>query len=337
MRLKRIAKAAAIVLSGMLLASCYSPIGGISLFRSNRGGDNRYTTGGASLRDTVRSIEVDWDAGQVEISTHSGDTIDFSETANRALDDSTALCYYLEGQTLHIKFAGNDKKFWDNLQKSLTIALPQSLVLENLEVDTASAGVTVQGVSARKVEMETASGSVEISGATVSDECKVETASGSVTAALAGTRKISVETTSGSICLTGTNASDEVDLESTSGAITAQLGVVRELDIQTVSGVINATAESASQVDAESTSGRVTLTLGAMPSKCDIETINGAVELTLPWSAALNARVKTISGSVASDFSLEKNGLTYTAGSGNRPEVEIETVSGSVLLHASAR
>lgn len=343
MRLKRIARALTLALGAVLLAGCAGPVGGISLFegygrsRSQSSSGAQYSTGGASISQTVRDIEVDWSAGEVDIVYHDGEAIEFSETANRTLNDSTALCYYLEGDTLHIRFMRGEKHFWDNLSKTLTLSLPRSLTLNELDVEAAAASVKADALSARKVDIETSSGKVEVKASGITDSLSVDTSSGSVTAEVSGVRKIGIETTSGAIQLTAPGETDKVELETTSGSVNAALGTVRELDVQTVSGTITVSADNAAEADVESVSGTVDLVLGQVPAECDIETTSGAVTLTLPWGASFSARVETVSGGFASDFAMTKNGKTYTTGGTNRLNVEIESISGGVILRAGAR
>lgn len=338
MKLKLIALTAALALGSVLLGSCAAPAGGITLFRrSDSSRSDGYAGGGASIRDNVKNIEVDWDAGKVEIVGYDGDTIEFSETANRTLDEDSMLRYTVEGNTLRIRFTQKEKYFWNNLQKTLTLKLPRSLTLDTLEVDTAAAEVEASALRAREVEIDAASGAVRVEAEELSESLHVDTASGSVTAKLAGTRKIDLETSSGSVELTAAGAADEVEIETTSGAVNAELDTVRELEIQTVSGAATAAAASAEKAKVETVSGKAELTLGAMPSECGIETVSGAVKLTLPKGASFSAKVETVSGSLTSDFAMTiSDGKTYTSGTG-RASVKIETLSGDIALRAAAR
>lgn len=339
MKLKRMALALAAAFGGVLLAGCAGPVGGISLFDYGRGRDSgpAYNIGGASLRQTVRDIEVDWSAGEVDIVYYDGDAIEFSETANRTLNDNTSLCYYTQGDTLHIRFMTGEKHFWDNLSKTLTLRLPRSLTLDDLDVETASASVKAEELRAREVDIETASGTVQVKASGITNGFSAQSASGAVTAELTGLREIDIETTSGSIQLTAPGTLDKTDLETTSGSINAALGTLRELDVQTVSGRAAVSAEAAGEVDVESVGGDVDLTLGQAPTECDIETTSGAVTLTLPWGASFSARAETVSGGFASDFTMTRNGRVYTTGGSGYPNVKIESISGSIQLRAAAR
>lgn len=340
MKLKQIALTLAAAFGGLMLAGCAAgPVGGISLFNYGRSRDSgiAYNIGGASLEQTVRDIEVDWSAGEVNIEYYDGTAIEFSETANRTLSDSTSLCYYTQGDTLHIRFMTGEKHFWDNLSKTLTLRLPRSLVLDDLDVETASADVKADALYAREVDIETSSGTVQVKADGITGSFSAQSASGAVTAELTGLREIDIETSSGSIQLTAPGTLDKADLETTSGSITAALGTLRELDVQTVSGKAVVSAEAVTEVDAESVGGDVDLTLGQAPSECDIETTGGAVTLTLPWGASFSARAETVSGGFASDFTMTKNGRVYTTGGSSYPNVKIETISGSIQLRASAR
>lgn len=341
MKLKRIALALALAFGSTLLAGCAGPVGGISLFgsygKASPGGSEEYSIGGASIRQAVRDVEVDWAAGEVDIVYNDGDAVEFSETANHTLNNNTSLCYYLEGDTLHIRFMRGEKHIWDNLSKTLTLSLPRSLALDDLEVECASASVKADELYAREVNIETSSGSVQVQAAGITDSFSAQTASGSVDAELSGLRKIDIETTSGGIRLTAPGTLEKVELETTSGSINATLGTIRELDIQTVNGYITASVQAAGEVEAESVSGTVDLSLAQVPTECKIETTSGAVTVTLPWGASFSAKAETASGGFASDFAMTKNGRVYTMGGTNHLNVEIESISGSIMLRAAAR
>ena len=96
---------------------------------------DKYIKGGATLEATIKNIEIDWVSGDVKIVKHAENTIAFNETSNKKTNDDTSMYYYLEGDTLHIKFAKSGKFQFSNLQKSLTVELPESLLLDDADID----------------------------------------------------------------------------------------------------------------------------------------------------------------------------------------------------------
>jgi DUF4097 and DUF4098 domain-containing protein YvlB len=99
--------------------------------------------------------------------------------------------------------------------------------------------------------------------------------------------------------------------------VTAVLGTVNgdvrvrefggDLRLTTVNGAVEATGVRRS-LAAESVNGKVTATVVAVPrdAEYDLETVNGAVRLTLPKDARFDVTASTMHGSIASTFALPR-------------------------------
>lgn len=304
--------ALAIALCCLLLAGC-GYTSSRSLFGETFHYDHpeRYTVGGASLTDPVKHLEIQWLTGHVEIQRSDGDRVEFEETADRQLSDDLTMRWWLDGETLHIKFCNTGR--WDigNLQKTLTVTLPNDLPLESAKITTLSADIEAPELTVNEIDWSTTSGGM--------------------TAQLLDTEHIDARTISGTMDLTSYADAKEVEADSTSGSISLNLGIVEDLDVGTVSGKVQIAAVKSAQTELDSTSGAIALYLKEASGACKIGSVSGAVTLALPENAQFAVEFKTVSGSFNSEIELRKDGNTYLAGSGQN-RFEISTTSGSLEI-----
>ncbi len=253
----------------------------------------KYSVGGAELTDEIERVDISWVRGNVIVATHTENTVAFSEQANLEVDESLTMHYWLDGKTLHIKFAQSGKIGVIDLRKTLTVFLPQELMLKYLTVNVISANVSVDGVTAQSAEFDSVSGEIDIANTQILQLLEIDTVSGELTASLKGT--------------------------------------LDELEVDTVSGDIEITAEKIGTVDLDSTSGRVKLNVISQPDEIDIDTVSGAVSLYLPSDSSFTLNFDTVSGSFDCDLPTTKRGDNYICG-GGLAKYKIDTVSGSLKI-----
>ena len=269
------------------------PSVGLSSFRYDQA--EQYTAGGAVLSDTVERVEIHWLSGSVAVETHGENTISFSEEANRRLTGDTCLYYRLDGTTLVIQFCRSGKWALNDLQKELTVLLPEELLLKELEVDSVSAELCADGVSVEAVELNTVSGEIRLQNCGVTNQAKLDTVSGSVEAELAQ------------------------PLES--------------LYAGTVSGNVEVTAPEVTSFQADTTSGSVFLAADTAPEELDVDTVSGSVTLRLPESAGFTLDFDTVSGEYTSELPCAVKDNCCVCGDGSG-DYEIDTTSGDVRIEA---
>ena len=271
----------------------------------------RYAVGGASLTDPVQHLEIQWLTGHVEVQRGDGDRVEFEETADRKLSDDLTMRWWLDGETLHIKFCNTGR--WDigNLQKTLMVTLPNDLLLESTKITTVSADIEAPELYVKEIDWSTTSGSM--------------------TAQLFDTEHIDARTVSGTMDLTSYADAKQVEADSTSGDISLNLGIVEDLNVGTVSGKVQIAAVKSAQTELESTSGAIALHLKEVSGACKIGSVSGAVTLALPEDAQFAVEFKTVSGSFDSEIERRKEGETYLAGSGQN-RFEVKTTSGSLEI-----
>lgn len=259
--------------------------------------------GSVTVTDTVRNIQVDWVSGQINFTTHEGDGIFVSETADRALDASSTLYYAMEGRTLHIKFTEKDRYTGDELDgllKTLTISLPQSMELNGLEVNAAAASVLTRGVRTGELKLNTVAGAITLENTAVREELAINTVAGEITAGYTGAETIKINNVSGSIRMAEDQPAGEIKLVSVSG--------------------------------------KVDLTLGAAPASCSVQTQNGSIRFTMPQDMNTGIKTATASGRVTSDFAelrSSDNGRTRIFGGSRDVRVNVGTTTGSITLLAA--
>ncbi len=294
-------------LAFLMLAGC----GGGTLFSDNAA--EQYTAGGGTVTEPIKNLEIQWVSGSVEICQGTEDQVTFSETADRALSDDFVMGWRLDGDTLYIDFCTVNSWTLDIPDKTLTVTLPQDLVLESVQVTTTSAEVHAPALQAKEVECDTTSGDL--------------------TAQLLGTETIQVNTVSGSVEVTALDDAKQVKAATTSGNVTLTLGYADQLDVTTISGVTRITAAQCSQTDLNSTSGNVTLDLQGASGSCEVSTVSGEVTLSLPENADAAVEFSTVSGSFDSTLSMRKEGDRYLSGSGQN-QYQVKTTSGSLRIEA---
>lgn len=283
-------------LCAALLAGCGLSAGtpsGLSDFRYDDA--DRYTAGGASLTAAVEKVEVDWLSGSVRVVSRPGNTVEFEEAANRALDDNICLYYWLDGATLRIRFCRDGRWDLSGLEKDLTLYLPEGLALKELEVDSVSARIEADCVSAEELKLDSVSGAIRVSDCAVTGEAGLATVSGGIAAGL--------------------------------------LGPLEELKVNTVSGEVAVSAGEVGSVRGDATSGSVSLTLAAAPRRLEVDTVSGSVELYLPEDAGFTLRFDTVSGELSSDLPCRPDGKEYVCGSG-AGDYTVDTTSGNLAIRA---
>lgn len=275
---------------------------------------HKYTAAtGATLSVKVDRLDIGWISGSVEILSHDEDTVTFAEETNAVLDEDNTLHYWLEGSTLHIKFAASGKLAVRPAEKHLTVYLPAGTECREIDVDTVSANIKVDSAISNELSVDTVSGNVELLQMQVKEELDANLVSGDLQARLQGpVEELKVNTVSGEIHLQCDGAED-VEVDSVSG------------DVELVMSA------GANDVECGSVSGNVDLSFGKEPDILQVGTVSGRVKLQLPADAGFRADVETASGSVYSEFSMQMDGDRYICADGSG-RYEIETSSGNVHI-----
>lgn len=237
---------------------------------------NKYTAGETELSDNITKIEIEWINGNVSIDYHNKSTVSFSEESKKELSENETLHYYLEGTTLHIKFAKSGKLSSFNFDKELAVLLPEAISLSEVEIETVSANVEIAqsylNNTITELNIETVSGNVDARLNKGANSINIESVSGDVNI-LANVKKAEIETVSGYIDLIGLSKIDECALSSVSGKV--NLGLISTstftLETKTISGNFECEFETKAQGDK--------LICGDGKGDYDIETTSGNIKI----------------------------------------------------------
>ena len=225
---------------------------------------DRYTAGNAEVAtEGISRIDVDWLAGDVNIVLWDGKTVSVSEIGD--FDDDKKVHTAVIDGALMIKFAASGNLGTNTKGKSLTVKIPEAMLLSEIAVDTVSAEVSVDmKAEVRTVDIDTVSGSTYIGN-------------------LSGS-SLGVDTTSGKITVSGATFA-KASLDSVSGRIEIDDSALTDVDAGTVSGRINCSFREEAVLD-----------------DLDFSSVSGDIELILPENAGFEAKLSSVSGDFNPDF-----------------------------------
>ena len=224
-----------------------------------------YSVGSGSVKGELSRIELHWTSGSVNIRPYDGDEIVLQETG--ADSEKEQLRYRLRDGVLTIQYCESGFHWNITTHKSLTLLIPrtQAAALLSLEVDTASADVAVQGVTAQSFDLDTASGELRAVDCAFSS-FEADTASGDCTLENCTVGSFEMDAASGRAILSG--SVETVEFDSASGDLRITTATApRKIEVSTASGRTELTlpkdAEFTAELDAASGDLRVEGFLGS--------------------------------------------------------------------------
>ena len=211
---------------------------------------DEYVAGGTHISDAVKDIEINWVAGKVNIVTYDGDDIVLSEESNRTISEKNKMRWQLDGKTLRVQYAQSGLFRVNNISKDLTVKLPKSLSLDDVDITVVSASVDAEILDADKLKIVTVSGAVTVDGERI-NEVKADAVSGSMLLRFErAPEKIDAESVSGNVKIVlPEDAGFKAEFDSVSGSMNSAFSMDRtgddeytcgdercEIDVDTVSG-----------------------------------------------------------------------------------------------------
>ena len=190
--------------------------------------DAGYTLGNTDVvqLNGFRAIDIEWVSGSVSVELYDGEGIELRE----ALSDGGAVTQRMEWRvtedqsTLDIR--SQPRQTGVTEEKHLTVKLPRSLVLYELDIETVSAAVSVDlteedTLTLSELDVTSVSGTVSVNAANAG-EISLSTTSGDIRGSVR-TQKLEADSVSGSIDLALDIMPAEVEMETTGGSITLGL------------------------------------------------------------------------------------------------------------------
>ena len=269
---------ALLVCSALFFTSCGISISdmdisiGVSNYRYDHSG--MYSAGDATLEDTVRYLDISWISGDVVIEYHDGAEVMAEEKSDHSLTDDEIMRYWLDGETLHIKYMASG--VYKNMpkDKELIVKLPADSNLMDVEIETVSADMEIIAIKTNDLDIETVSGNILFEDLAIIREAEISNVSGMIK---------------------GTLSANEFSFENVSGNIEISCKDVREISASNVSGNVIVLCEIA-------------------PEDLDIETVSGNASVFLPKDCEFSVKFASVSGKLDSDFPMTVKGKIYSFG-----------------------
>ena len=185
---------------------------------------NRTDSTGSASTETIRDIKIDWISGSVTVEPGDVQEITFSESGTAT--DKYKMVWKQSGDELVIQYSKDSGTpgfgiHIDKGSKDLTVTVPRGWVCDSLELDTASADLTVRDMIIREMEIDSASGTAKFENCTVSS-LDVDTASGDVTFT-GSLSELDFDAASASFTGVLENVPDRVKMDSMSGDLALTL------------------------------------------------------------------------------------------------------------------
>ena len=258
------------------------------------------------------TLDIQWAAGTVLVQSWSGDEIQIQEFAGTELNERTAMHLEQDGGTLSIRYRNGVSLGNVKGGKWLTVMVPDGMLAE-LDIETTSADVQLNGLEVNELDVSTASGDISAA------ECytqwaDLDTISGDMDLNSFYAAELDLGTTSGD--LYGTVAADDLEASSISGDITLNSSETMEsASLKTTSGYIRFYLEDPSA------------------QSIGVSSVSGDVSLSLPYGSGFTLMYSTVSGSLNNTgFDMVQRDGKYVYDGGGC-EIAVETVSGNLDIY----
>lgn len=221
-------KLISMMLTGILTLSLCACTGGIIAVGGDTGSWN---VGDSLIKEEVTAIEIDWASGSVDVIYSDMEEVTVAEITTEDLKDSEKVHWTLDGTTLKITYCAEKVGIHTTSigEKRLTVAIPDGVVLDKLEINSASSQITAS-VNAEKMDVNSASGNIRIHADSIG-ELDVDSASGDVTATLTAFDAVDIDIASGDITfLLPENADFTAEIDAVSGTVDSELEMQKDGD-----------------------------------------------------------------------------------------------------------
>lgn len=181
--------------------------------------------------DSVKSVEIYWRSGQVEIQENDEPYVTVTESG-KSLKENEQLHYYLKDGLLEIRFAASGEKLDINPKdKYIAVKIPKNL---DLTVHSTSADVITDNLEQNSVLLATMSGDIEVDGIMTAN-MDLSSNSGNISVDNADTSGFSVNTHSGDVDCNRLQA-ETIDIKCHTGCVNLENIGEADININTTSG-----------------------------------------------------------------------------------------------------
>ena len=181
------------VAGAAVLAGCGAPPADNTAADGSYTPDTGYTAGNGDVvqLNGFRSIDIEWVSGQVNVELYDGEGISLTETLADGSDVSLPMEWQVNEDKGVLDICSQPQLMSATEEKILTVQLPRSMVLYELDIETVSAGVSVDltdedTLSLSELDVTSVSGAISVYAANAGaldimpTELEAETSSGSI-------------------------------------------------------------------------------------------------------------------------------------------------------------
>lgn len=230
-----------LTLSALLSWGLNSSFRGFSLGYISYKNAGSYEIGSGSVSaQNIRRLNINWIAGNLDITVYDGEVIIFTEPAD--LDQDDQLRYRVKDGTLTIQYCKSGWTLFNTPQaKDLTVQIPRDLALSSLDLDLVDTHASLQGITGNVCQAETVSGNLRFT------DCSFHS--------------LEADAVSGGLRFDGTL--EELEFDGVSGSLDLTLAAVpREVTVDLISGdtELRLPADAAFSAELDSVSGSLSTT-----------------------------------------------------------------------------
>ncbi len=209
---KLLAGLLSLIFAAGCLCSCSVKGGNLYKYRN----PDKYSVGNTEFSGKITKLDVEWISGSVNIIA-AGESVAIKETAPDPLEEKHQLRWWLDGETLRIRFVKNEALSLSKvtLPKDLTLTLPAETVLDEIEIYSVSADVSVEADS-KEYEISTVSGDLDII-SSAGNTVRAETVSGTLSISAAKLVSAALNSVSGDLTLRSEVLPERIEFNSISG------------------------------------------------------------------------------------------------------------------------
>ena len=315
-----------LLIAAPLMALVLSLCGCTSIITTGYPHAKNYSVGSAQIAGPVENLEIDWVDGAVILQYAKQNQVAFTETAPKALNENETVHWWLDGGTLRIQYGASGVQHFDNLQKRLTVTLPEGSQLKNLRVAASSADISADPLYADQLNLSVTSGSIQ--GKYAASDLSLSSTSGDMRVT-AGGNEIKLNCTSGNIDAVIEKVG-KLTANATSGTLRIQGNDVSQAKLNGTSGKIDVSLIKGEELEAKNTSGGIRAQIGEV-KKVTAGATSGNIDILLRKGQGFTADIGTTSGNIRSNIASAKEDNRYTAGDGSMT-IRLTATSGNVTL-----
>lgn len=284
-----------------------------------------FTPGDIEISEPVKNLDIGWISGTINIAYHNNPTVVVSESSEKEMDEKNRMHWWLDGETLRVRYAESGIRMPSKQKKELTITLPEGGSLDSALFETTSGSVDIPFLRADNLTAKVKSG--DINASVAANQITVHSISGDVHLQLSEKPDdISIKSVSGDVHIEGEDA-ETIRISSASGDIYTAMNNIAELNTEAASGDIQAILERSDRTNIKTASGDVEVKIADFET-LKVKVTSGNVHLFLPAECRFSTSLKTVLGSITNEIPQSDSSGDNVSTS----QVNIETVLGTITI-----